>query len=74
MKLENQNADYQRQCNYNCIHGTIRPESKQGNTTNLNIFFPWKLKIELLRWDTSVNCQLFQGIKKSTKVQTLGAI
>ena len=28
-------------------------KSKQGNTTNLNIFFPWKMNKELLRWDSN---------------------
>ena len=28
-------------------------KSKQGNTTNLNISFPWKMKKELLRWDSN---------------------
>ena len=26
-------------------------KSKQSNITNMNIFFPWKMKKELLRWD-----------------------
>ena len=33
---------------------TVRPKSKQGNTTNLNISFSMmKMKKELLRWDSN---------------------
>ena len=32
---------------------TVRPKSKQGNTTNLTISFSMEMKKELLRWDSN---------------------
>ena len=37
-----------------CFMGTVRPKSKEGNTTNLKFSFTVKNEKKLLRWDSNL--------------------
>ena len=46
--------------------GTVRPQSKQANTTNMNISFP--MKKELLRWDSNTQHTAYEADALTTEL------